>query len=428
MTYPPFPVNGSLVTGMLTPGTRKIFTHPPELSDTIREKFPDYRIMTTASIYAIYGLHKFVDELKKTITKRTALAKFLMNAETWDVAMVHFQSSDIIQHFAYHCLDKSHPYYNQNCKDKCAEVYATLDRAIEQIIQEAEKNGEVLKIIMSDHGFRSVYKNVALNALLYKYGFIQVKKSSLSKRAVISIMKLMRKMDFFNLYRWLLNKNTKHKLKIMANRSTIDYSQTRAFSVNGWLYGNIFINLKGREPSGIVDEQHYEEVRNEIKEKLEQEIDPETGKRVFRVFEKESLFGKTDFIEAPDLMIIPEEGYAFSTSSFVKTKKIFRKNRIRADHTGNHEEEGILIMEGNIIDKGEKQEANILDLMPTILWTLGLPIPDYAEGRILKDHFKENFREKRPERKIKLDSRRNITEKTFLEDTLKERLESLGYL
>ncbi len=430
MTYPPFPVRGLLVTGLLTPGTKKVFTYPSELSEEIREEIPDYRIMTTGAVYSLHGLSRFISELKKTVQKRTELAKYLLDTPDWDVAMVHFQSSDVLQHFVFHCIDPSHPFYENSCRKTVIQLYKQLDSAIEELHGWVERRGEVLLVVMSDHGFRPIAKTVDINALLFKYGFASQRKLSLGKKLLHMGIRTGKKLDLLGLNRWLLKKQKRRALIETLSRGIgFDFSKTRAFSINGWLYGNIFINLKGREPEGIVEEKDYEALREEIKKKFEEEIDPENGKGLFKVLKKEEAFGETDFIEAPDLLVIPVEGYEFSTSPFASSEKYFRKNRPKSHHTGNHDEEGILVLNGHGVKEHHSSKAKITDVLPTLLWYLGLPIPEYMEGNVLNTLFSDKFSDDKPIKKIKFDFERDISRKFHEEEEeLKKTLEGLGYL
>lgn len=395
MTYPPFPLNGVLVTGMLTPGTNVIFTFPPALSKEILEKIKGYRITTTGRVYFISGLNKFVEELNLTIKKRVELGKYLLNKENWDIAMVHFQSSDIFQHFAYHCISAEHPYFDKACREKAIEVYKTLDIALGELLSTAEKKGKLITILLSDHGFRPVYKKVLINTLLYKLGYLVLKDYSFPRKMISNCTGLIKKIDVLKLHQWFLGKRTRKKLKETVSLSNIDFSKTKAFVINGGVYGNIFINLKGREPNGIIEESAYASLRLEIKEKLEEEKDPETGKKYMKVITKEEAYGDTDYLGAPDLIVIPDDGYTISPSMFINKTPI-KKARVRIDYTGNHEREGIIVITGPGVREGYWGEASLLDILPTILWYLDLPIPEYLEGKILREFFREDFYKNEP--------------------------------
>ena len=419
MTYPPYPVRGYMITGMLTPDTSR-FTYPPSLGEEILEEFGDYRILTTGKVYLLHGLDRFLQELNKTVITRADVAAYLFSSKEWDLAMVHFYSSDMAQHFLYHCIDPEHPHYDPSCREKIYGFYRTLDRAIAQVLEVSEKRGASLKILLSDHGFTRVHTTILLNSLLLKHGFFVSRGKNPAKELLWKGIKFLRRLDFLNLNRLILRGERREKLLSSIQIGNVDFSATKAFSINGWVYGNIYINLKGREPQGIVGKEDYYKLREEIRGALQEE------EGIKEILTKEEAFGETESSSVPDLLVIPEEGYGFSPSFMVSKKKAYFKNKVRADHTGSHHIDGIWAVIGEGVKKG-RVDANIIDLLPTILWYMGLPIPDYVEGKVVREAFREEFSRGREEKRAKISPQRDLTGKTYRED-LEERLHDLGYL
>jgi len=180
--------------------------------------------------------------------------------------------------------------------------------------------------------------------------------------------------------------------KRLLNRLTlsyddIDWKQTKAFAVGTG--GHIYLNVKGREPQGIVEPgKEYEKVRNYIIERLESLIDPETGKKVIeRVFVKEELFKGKFFNNAPDISLLPSKNYATLHQQQFVSPSLF----INSPISGTHAINGILIFYGPGIQKDKQiKGAKIYDLAPTILHVFGLPIPNDMDGRVLMEIFEED--------------------------------------
>ncbi len=421
MTYPPFPVNGFLVSGMLTPGTDSEFTYPPELKKRILEQVEGYRVITTGAVYLLHGLKRFVKELTETERKRLELAKLLLR-EDWDVAMVHFHSTDIIQHFAFHCLDPSHPAYDSQGNELVKDFYRAADEFVGELV--SSLSDDDLLFVISDHGFRPVHSTINLNAVLMEGGFLKVRKGSPFKSAVLAGLRFLKKLDFLNLNRFILRGQKRSRVIESLGAVNLDYSSTRAFSINGWVYGNIYLNLKGREPEGIVED--YEGEREALVDYLLSYR--KEGKPLFRkvLLKGRDYEGRPDDL-APDLVVVPEEGYQFSPSPFVKMREAVRPSRPRKDHTGTHEPEGILIIKGRGVEKGEGGQARIWDITPTLLWALGLPVPSHMEGRVLEEFFSPDFRRQRPLRYEEIEPFREGKGRDQQEE-FRKRLEDLGYL
>jgi hypothetical protein len=137
---------------------------------------------------------------------------------------------------------------------------------------------------------------------------------------------------------------------------------------------------------------------------------------------------------APDLVVIPEEGYEFSRSIMPAPGGVIQRNVLKKDHMGTHTREGIFIFSGQNIDrKSVPEEAHIEDMFPTILYALGIPIPANTDGKALTDVFIEDFQKNHPPRyeteKEKKD--RDQKEDIFSEEDKKKiekRLKDLGYM
>jgi predicted AlkP superfamily phosphohydrolase/phosphomutase len=167
----------------------------------------------------------------------------------------------------------------------------------------------------------------------------------------------------------------------------IDWSRTRAYSFG--YQGQIYINLAGREPQGIVAPgQDCERLCAEISQKLAGLVDPLDGLPVVdRVYRKEEIFHGPYTGYAPDLTLImrglaynTRPGYEFSAAP----------GRIFAEpahgESGSHRPEGILIAAGpGIAAGGRREAASLIDLAPTILHHQGCPVPDDMDGRVLAD-------------------------------------------
>jgi predicted AlkP superfamily phosphohydrolase/phosphomutase len=147
----------------------------------------------------------------------------------------------------------------------------------------------------------------------------------------------------------------------------------------------VFINLKGREPQGIVEPEAYEALREAIAEGMLGIVDPDDGLPVVdQVYRKEALFHGRYLDEAPDLLAImrglsyiTRKGYEFAG----RRGELFRPPY--TEETGSHRLEGIIAAAGPDIAAGALPESAIEDLTPTLLYLQGCPIPSYMDGQVI---------------------------------------------
>ena len=399
VTYPPRPVNGFLLTGGLTP-RGKNFAYPKSLAREIEEKFGAYRIWDIGGITLTEGREKqFIDAYLSNENRRMEIARYLMKTKKSDFFMVMFESSDPLQHELWRYIDENHPRFNPNADEYIRRAiprfYKKVDRFLGEILDElADK---VTICVMSDHGFGPLNRYILVNNFLMDIGMLKLKSNPITrlKRFLLShgislerAYVLARKIGFNQAISTFTRGNKERIIRhLTLSFADIDWSKTKAFALGTG--GHIYINVKGREPKGIVKPgKEYREVRDFIIKRLESLTDPETGDKVIeKVFTKEEIYQGKFFYEAPDISFLPSKGYATLHREQFVSPSIF----IDSPSCGTHRMDGIVIFYGPDIRRGGRiKDAKIYDLAPTILHIFGLPIPEDMDGRVLKEIFDED--------------------------------------
>jgi len=436
VTYPPKPVNGYMISGMLTPSVDAEFTHPPGLYEELVREIGDYQIFLPARAALQMGTRDFVDRLRYLTQKRAEAALFLMRRADWDFFMVHFQSSDVLQHALWSHLDPGHPRFfsiPQADREYARSYYAELDGLIGQIV--AEAGVDVTVILMSDHGFGPARRRFHINQWLANEGYLSIGASNLRKRTIERAESFVRTVDVLKLRRRLLTPfSDREKLvRRLTQESLIDWGATRVYALPCSAVGRLQINCKDREPSGLVEQgSEYQRLRSEVAERLQQWRDPETGDAVVeQVLEREDIYSGPASGLMPDLIAEPAEGYQIATR--FKGDLLF--SPLAEDFTGTHRMNGILILAGpHVVPEKHIHGAQIVDLFPTILALLGLPLSSDLDGRALTEALKEEYLQAHPlqwEDRESAPSEDTPTDTTYSAedaDEIADRLKGLGYL
>jgi predicted AlkP superfamily phosphohydrolase/phosphomutase len=275
-----------------------------------------------------------------------------------------FQSTDKVQHMFWRLIDPKHPMYNRRLADRYGgeidRVYERCDSLVGDFLARARRGGGTL-IVVSDHGFSSFRKAVNINTWLARNGFLALSR---------------------------LDPVRDRNLEDLFGRGTfwpnVDWSKSRAYAL---ALGQIYINLKGRERSGVVAAgAEYEAVRNELIEVFSALRDPDTGEPVVRkVYKREEIFKGPYFDEAPDLVVGFHEGYRVSwqTSLGGIPPDVIEPNERRwsADHCSVDPDlvPGVFFASRPI----ERDSAAIEDIAPTVLRHFGVTLPADLDGRDL---------------------------------------------
>jgi predicted AlkP superfamily phosphohydrolase/phosphomutase len=217
--------------------------------------------------------------------------------------------------------------------------------------------------------------------------------------------------------------------------STIDWGRSRAYSLGAG--GNIFINLKGREPEGIVQPgQKYKQLCDDIADALSALSDPETGQPIVkRVHRRKEIYHGPFLDQAPDL-IIEWIDYAYWGRGLYGSQMPVFEIPHSFDFSdqplsGAHRPDGVLIIWGSGVRPGVQVEgAGLADLAPTILGLLGAPIPAYMDGSPLCSLFKDEIGAAFEFADVEIDpSSQDTLEYTSEEEAvIEQHLRNLGYL
>ena len=436
MTYPPEQVNGVLVAGMMTPGTEVVFTYPENFYEELKGKIGDYYINPIqfsgdergrAQFLAGLedGAEGFFSNLTRVAAQRKQAALYIIDEYRPDFFMCVFVGTDRTQHYFWEFVqfDEEREKRNQLVRENVIDYYREIDKSIGEIV--GRYGDDLYLFIVSDHGFGPYDGQIYLNKWFLDMGLLVSRKITGGV-----LQKLKKSARRLGLNRVKLAKTLKIQgiARTSPFFSSIDWSRTKAYlkSCNG-----IYINLKGRDAKGIVNPgQEYEDLLEFITGELFSLADPETGKKVVEeVYRKEQVYSGPLLDDAPDLIIRFSGEYAAQHTEY-KTSSIKGPSWL----TGCHRMDGVLVMSGPGIKTGERlPDASIMDVAPTVLYTMGLPVPDDMDGVVFQDAFEDSFKEARPIRYTAAESgeTRNGQDYQYTpddEDEIHKRLKGLGYV
>jgi predicted AlkP superfamily phosphohydrolase/phosphomutase len=441
-TYPAPEINGSMVSLSMS---NLIDTYPKELKKVIIDEIGfEYDRCKPVDTFGELPKEDVLDEIirrNEYLTekiKQTTLN--LLQQKKWDFLMTHFMATDTNQHYFWHCIDESHPSYDRRLAlkyhDVINETYRQVDAAIGEILKVAGKDANVF--VVSDHGFSPIYKFFYVNNWLEKHGLLKTKRSRYAwKPAKPSLFKFLSKAGLEKLGDILPDALRNIGIPIMKRvpksvAEIIDWKKTKAYASP---FG-ININLAGREPFGIVGkEKEYDGVRESIKSKLFDLMDSgDIGQLVDRVYFREEVYSGPFVDDAADIFFSFSRPYFLQSSDVTKDclfENLSKKHFATANH--RYSPEGIFFASGMDIHKKVRlNNPSILDIAPTILYLMGISIPQEMDGKMLEKIIKPSYLRARPpvyakeEIATRSDKRESLT--TEEEVALKDHLRRLGYL
>jgi predicted AlkP superfamily phosphohydrolase/phosphomutase len=428
-----------MVSGWLTPFTAKDFTYPTGLFQELLDKVGEYHIYPQDTFRETHR-DEYLAASRHFLERTLKANLYLMRREPWDFYMTVVFDTDRVLHQMWHYLDPSHPWRTDktDLSSFVLEYFKQVDDAVGQMVHEA--GDDTLTFLMSDHGMGSAHYFIILNIWLLQEGLLVLKSDALTrfKQALfnlgfhlVNIHRLTDRLGLSKHAEYRAGYFTDSFLKqIFLSFQDVDWSRSKAYSY-GRHYGNIYLNVKGREPQGIIEPgAEYEAVRADIAERARRFSHPYTKQPVVEdVLTYEELYHGPRTDEAPDLTLVPRDfrDIFFGLSDFginVSAQPVYR-------YSGMHRPNGLLVARGPGIRSSVIQRAEIVDLAPTILYAMGIPVPRDMDGKVLTDLFESGNGWGSVEYTDEIASSERVPELVYTaaqEEQVKNRLKGMGYL
>jgi predicted AlkP superfamily phosphohydrolase/phosphomutase len=434
ITFPPRKVKGYMVPGLLSPDQGKT-VYPPDLLKPYEAELGKYRLTPNVQ-YKAGNEDEFIADLHDLIDTQLRYALRLMKDHPTDVLMLHFLATDNGSHALWRFMDQAHPRHDPTLfakyGDALLKVYQHLDNAVRQV-QAAGGNSDT--IVMSDHGFGPLHRTINLNILFIEKGLMHLKPKLFTQLrwwafrnglTPATAYKLLSKLGLQNVTAKVSRKARNEMVGKFLSFEDVDWSKTIAYSMGH--VGQVYINLQGREPHGVVTPDRYEAARQQVIDVLNALIDPLTGKPlVDRIIPREEAAHGPYADQGADLHLILD-GYKTIAFPLFATEGRVLAPQIRGD-SGCHRLHGIFIGSGAAFTRTTIDRARIIDLAPTVLHILNVPVPEDMDGRILIDALTPELRTKVAQ--VGAAATTSTTQVDFTAEEqaeVEDRLRALGYL
>jgi len=426
VTYPVESLNGFMISGFLAPQEADDITYPRDLYQNLVKELGTYIVNVKISGRVLNTEDKafeFIDDIQFCIQKRFEALQILWQRYAPDFLMIVFNCLDKIQHKFWKFMDIEDPLYHSTMAEKLRPrlfgVYRQVDQIIKYIVKKL--NEDTTLFIISDHGFGPLQKRVFINNWLKQQKLLSVKKHRAYLRKILSLMDLKK----FQFSKFGIGVNTDYPVDSM-----IDYPKTFFYSSDVYEQGIYFNSQAKKAKSGQI---RYEDEMQKIEAKIKALTDPESGDGfVDEVRRRETVYWGPHVKQAPDLLLkMQNYGYLLNKSIPTRDNSILRAV---TGPDGCHRSDGIFAAYGRNIEHAPGLEASIMDVTPTVLYTLDIALPKDLDGQPLTHIFTSEFQHKTRLRFNSEDSSVQVNAKDDTEYSkteereIRNRLKELGYL
>jgi predicted AlkP superfamily phosphohydrolase/phosphomutase len=443
MTYPPRPVNGLMITGLLTPRSASVFTYPPELSEELTDYVIDLNrfIDNKPGQKGAYDLEagapslSLMQEFRDMLEKRAETSLRLMESRPWDAFVVVFTGTDRMGHYLwpYHRpVEATDPPVVQKLCHAIHEYYVRLDEIVGELVDRVGPNVNVL--VMSDHGMGpKATRRMHWNNWMLQQGWLvagaegarKIRPDSWFGRIGLPRDRLER------IVRRIPGLAKERLARSVWRRSfaTIDVKESQAYCVP------VFHSITGIRING--EGAGKETLRDEIMSRLASVVDPESGEPVVEeIYRGEDYYHGPYANGSPDILVRIKSDYLcdhrLGHYSAIVTD-------VQLPEGGSHHPEGIFVASGPGVKAHSEPVTGlrIEDVAPTVLYLMDLAIPSDMDGRVLTEIIAPDSLEYRP-MKVGEPLGRWPSEESAVysgeivsdedEEEIRERLRGLGYV
>jgi len=381
-------------------------TFPPEVRDEVKARWGAYPLRLSCDGYrrTLEEYRAFIDDLVRGVEMRAELTTHFLAKGGWDLFMQVFTESHCAGHQVWHLHDPEHPAHDATMAAKLGDplrrVYIAIDQAIGRIL-EAAGDGPV--ILFTAHGMSYWYgAQFVLQDILFRLGASEAPPAPAPQPpARVSLTR--------RLWR-ALPRSLRESLRPPARLPPrieelpplpslgVDPLRSKCFMVrNGHLTGGIRLNLRGREPNGVLQPgPEADAFCRTLARDLLEIIDERTGRPLIRrVVRTSELFQGEHLADLPDLLVdwddAPPTASSLHANGAAATVRV-RSPRFgviegtnRFHRTGDHRIEGLLVAAGGRLQPGRLDRAvSTLDIAPTLTALSGVPL-DGADGRVIPE-------------------------------------------
>lgn len=342
LTYPPEPILGTMVCGMLAPRAAD-FAWPAGLADELRARgyLPDLEPW-------LEEREPRWDEAEAQLDLREELLDAWLARDDWRLAFVVFKELDVFSHYSYGLDFAQH----------VAPIYARLDALLGRMLAAAGADTNV--VLLSDHGFRSYARGFNLHAWLMAEGFA-ARRADAEPEALPEGPFARRFAD-----------------EAAQRLAELELARTQAFA---WVcegnYGSVRLNLRGREPQGIVAADEAAGVCARLAAELS------AHPWVTRVWRAEELLPGPERAALPDLLFeLRPEVQAFAERGSAQQGDY-------APEVADHDLFGIFAAAGPAFRPhgalADGRRLTLFDVAPLALHLLGQPVPSEMRGVVPRE-------------------------------------------
>lgn len=292
---------------------------------------------------------EYLQQVHGAVEEEVRMYRSVLNEFSRGLLCYYFSATDRHQHMFWRTMDPEHPAYDAKAAREYGPVievtYEKADELVKLALEAADDDTTL--IVMSDHGFGPYYRSFGMNAWLAEKGYLVGHDAWEAETS-----------DIF---------------------TNADWAMTRAYALG---FNGIYLNLRGREAEGVVNESERAALVQQLSQELLQARDPETGAQLISHVYTRKDFAAAVPDRAPDLIVGYANGYRCDDASVLggAAGPLVQENRDK--WSGDHCIDRVLVPGMCVASKRITAESpGLADVTATILDEFGVKPPREMQGK-----------------------------------------------
>lgn len=347
-SYPVRPLEGVMLGCFLTPDADSEYAYPPGLKAELEKNVGTYII--DVKDFRTDDKDYLREQIWRMTENRFQTVAYLAKTRDWDMLMFVEMGPDRLHHGFWKYFDESQVNYvpNSEYAGVIPDYYKYVDALIGELLDEVGEGAAVL--LVSDHGVKPMAGGFCFNDWLLQKDYLALKTGAPTEPGKLT-------------------------------NDMIDWGRTKVWGSGGY-YGRLFINVKGREPEGVIPKDDYEKFRDELAAELEETTDEHGTNIGTKTFKPEEIYRATNNIP-PDLLVYFGD-LDWRSIGTIGNATLWAHENDTGPDDANHSQFGIYIASDGTGKSERREGLHLMDVAPTVLAHFGLDPPPDMVGKVIK--------------------------------------------
>ncbi len=323
--------------------------------------------------------------LLKQIEQKASICRHLLSRDRCDLVVIGFHESHIADHqFWKYCDRSSAPVaHDGRLTHATRDVYQAIDRAFGDLLKNFNQDCTV--VVLSNMGVQEDYPNLELTqAFCRQLGYHQIQSRSSSWSSLSRVIRCVIPQSW---QRGISERLPDRFHGRMLSREWLggtDWSTTTVFPIPAYFLGFLRVNLRGREPQGIVEPgRDYRRLLDRVEADMKRLVDPLSGKPAIRYIAR-----TVDHYKIEPHPSLPDLFFDWAPTPYPKRRvehphAVLEQKDLFFNRDTRHDLCGLFAVAGpGIASRKRIPNVSVLDVAPTLLRLLNQPVPASMQGAV----------------------------------------------